>query len=82
MVGVERPIKALSMHIQKPYKGIIVLVLIAVIVSKKKFSTRLLNAYVQCVYIVYEKYQIAPLKAVVGVDCPMKAPSMHIQKLW
>ena len=26
------------------------------------------------------KYQIAPLKAVVGVDWPMKAPSMHIQK--
>ena len=23
MVGVDRPIKALSMHIQKPYKGII-----------------------------------------------------------
>ena len=28
-----------------------------------------------CVY----KYQIAPLKAVVGVDWPIKAPSMHIQ---
>ena len=38
------------------------------------------NAYVQCVYIVQEKYQIAPLKAVVGVDRAMKAPSMHIQK--
>ena len=25
-------------------------------------------------------YQIAPLKAVVGVDQPMKAPSMHIKK--
>ena len=24
VVGVDRPIKALSMHIQKPYKGIIV----------------------------------------------------------
>ena len=33
MVGVDRPIKALSMHIQKPYKGIIVLVLTAVILS-------------------------------------------------
>ena len=52
VVGVERPIKALSMHIQKPYKGIIVEVLIAVIVSIFFFSTRLLNAYVQCVYIV------------------------------
>ena len=40
----------------------------------------LLHAYVQCVYIVYEKYQIVPSKAVVGVDQPMKALSMHIQK--
>ena len=80
MVGVDWPIKALSMHIQKPYKGIIV-VLTAVILSKKKFfSTRLIHAYVQCVYIVQAEYQIAPLKAVVGVDRPMKAASMHIQK--
>ena len=40
----------------------------------------LLHAYVQCVYIVSAKYQIAPLKAVVGVDWPIKAPPMHIQK--
>ena len=80
MVGVDRPIKALSMHIQKPYKGIIVKVLKAVILSKNFFSSRLLHAYVQCVNIVSAKYQIAPLKAVVGVDRPMKAPSMHIQK--
>ena len=26
------------------------------------------------------KYQIVPSKAVVGVDRPMKAPSMHVQK--
>ena len=26
------------------------------------------------------KYQIVPSKAVVGVDLPIKAPSMHIQK--
>ena len=63
------------MHIQKPYKGIIVQVLTAVILSKIIF-----HAYVQCVYIVAAKYQIAPLKAVVGVDWPMKALSMHIQK--
>ena len=67
------------MQIQKPYKGIIVEVLTAVILSKFCFSTRLLHAYVQCVYIIQAKYQIAPLKAVVGVDRPMKAPSMHIQ---
>ena len=41
---------------------------------------KLLHAYVQCVYIVSAKYQIAPSKAVVGVDRPIKALSMHIQK--
>ena len=35
VVGVDRPKKALSLHIQKPYKGLIVQVLIAVILSKK-----------------------------------------------
>ena len=79
VVGVDWSIKALSMHVQKPYKGIIVKVLTAVILSKKNFLTRLLHAYVQCVYIVQAKYQIAPLKAVVGVDRHMKAPSKHIQ---
>ena len=44
------------------------------------FQTKLLHAYVQCVYIVLAKYQIAPSKAVVAVDRPMEAPSMHIQK--
>ena len=69
------------MHIQKPYKGIIVQVLTAVFFCQKLFFlTRLLHAYNQCVFIVETKYQIAPLKAVVGVDRPMKAPSMHIQK--
>ena len=41
---------------------------------------KLLHAYVQYVYIVYTKYQIAPSKAVVGVDWPIKALSLHIQK--
>ena len=41
---------------------------------------KLLNAYVQCVYIVSAKYQIAQSKAVVGVERPIKALSMHIQK--
>ena len=71
MVGVDRPINALSMHIQKPYKGIIV---------KFNKNYKLLHAYVQCVYIVSTKYQIASSKAVVGVDRPIKAQSMHIQK--
>ena len=43
-------------------------------------TIKLLHAYVQCVYIVSVKYQIAPSKAVVGVDRPIQALSMHIQK--
>ena len=50
------------------------------IVKKNFLRSKLLHAYVQCVYIVLAKYQIVPSKAVVGVDRPMKAPSMHIQK--
>ena len=45
----------------------------------KLLHQKLFHAYVQCVYIVKAKYQIAPSKAVVGVDRPTKAPSMHIQ---
>ena len=48
--------------------------------QKLFFLSQLLHAYVQCVYIVKAKYQIVPSKAVVGVDLPMKAPLMHIQK--
>ena len=44
------------------------------------FQTKLLHAYVQCVYIVSATYHNAPSKAVVGVDRSMKALSMHIQK--
>ena len=33
--------------------------------------TLFLHAYVQCVYIVQEKYQIVPSKAVVRVDWPV-----------
>ena len=71
MVGVDWPIKALSMHIQKPKKGKL---------SKFNKNYKLLHAYVHCVYIVLTKYQIASSKAVVGVDWPIKALSMHIQK--
>ena len=35
---------------------------------------------IKLLYIVSAKYQIAPSKAVVGVDRPIKALSMHIQK--
>ena len=41
---------------------------------------KLLHAYVQYVYIVYTKYQITPSKAVVEVDRPIKALSLHMQK--
>ena len=44
------------------------------------FQIKLLHAYVQYVYIVVAKHQTAPSKAVVGVDWPIKALSMHIQK--
>ena len=64
----------------KAYTGKIVYVLIDVILSNLFFRTKLLHAYVQCVYIVKVTYQIAPSKNVVGGDQPMKAPSMHIQK--
>ena len=53
------------------------------LVLKRRFHFNMCKqnyAYVQCVYIVSAKYQIAPLKAVVGVDWPIKAPPMHIQK--
>ena len=43
-------------------------------------STTLLHAYVQYVYIMYKRYQIAPSKAVVEVDRQIKVLSMHIQK--
>ena len=44
------------------------------------FQIKLLHAYVQCVFIEVAKYQLAPSKAVVVVDQPIKALSMHIQK--
>ena len=43
---------------------------------------KLLHANVQCVYIVSAKYQIAPSKAVVLVDQPIKTLSMCLQNIW
>ena len=48
--------------------------------SDQKKIKKLLHAYVRCVNIVSAKYHIAPSKAVVGVDRPIKALSMHLQK--
>ena len=71
MVGVDRPIKAQSMQIQSHLRELL---------SKFNKNYKLLHVYVQCVYIVSTKYQIASSKAVVGVDRPIKALLMHIQK--
>ena len=70
--------KALYIHIQKPYKEKLSKFHGCHFVKKK--STRLLHEYVQCVYIVKAKYLNAPSKVVEGVDRPVKAPSMHKQK--
>ena len=72
MVGVDRPMKAPSMHIQKPYKGKIVYVLTAVILTKIIFSKP--NSFMHMFNVsTMEKYQIVPSKAVVGVDRPVYA---------
>ena len=39
-----------------------------------------MHMFNQCVFIVKANYQIAPSKAVVEADRPMKALSSHIQK--
>ena len=83
VVEVDRHIKTPSMHIQKPLRitGKFVLSSHSChFVNNNFLSTTLLHAYVQYVYILYTKYQIAPSKAVVGVDRHIKALSMHIQK--
>ena len=51
-------------------------VLIAVIMCPNKI-TKILHAYVQYVYIVKAKHQIAPSNVVVEVDRPMYALSPH-----
>ena len=82
MVGVDRHIKALSMHIQKPLRitGKFVSSLSCHFVNNNFLSTILLHAYVQYVYIMYTRYQIAPSKALVGVERHIMALSMHKQK--
>ena len=87
VVGVDREIKALSMHYDRT--SITLCNKIRKIcpsshschfVKNNFLLTILLHAYVQYVYIMYTRYQIAPSKAVVGVDREIKALSMHIQK--
>ena len=72
VVGVDKPMKALSMHIQKT-------VLVKNCLSSQScyffknefFQTKLLHAYVQCVCIGKAKFQNAQLNALVGLDWPM-----------
>ena len=46
-------------------------------VIKYFYSIKLLHANVQCVYIVYAKYQMPSVKALVQVDFPMYVLSEH-----
>ena len=41
------------------------------------YGIKLLHANVQCVYIVYAKYQMASVKALVQVDFPVHVLSEH-----
>ena len=72
MVGTDQHMWALSVHIQKPYWRKSCLVLIAVILLEIIIFEP--NSFVhmsRCVNIVKAKNQIAPSKAVVGVDQPI-----------
>ena len=44
---------------------------------KKNYGIKLLHANVQCVYIVYTKYQDVSAKAVEQVEFPVYAVPMH-----
>ena len=83
MLDVDRPMKAPTLQNIKALLGENCLSSNSChFVKKYFFQTKLLHAYVQYVYIVAAKYQIAQSKAVVGVDRPIKALSMHIQKTY
>ena len=87
MVEVDPPMKAPSMHIQKPYEGkFSELSFCQKKNSEPNSSMHMFNVStlyrkcsicfhcignVQCVYIVWEMFQIVPSKAVVGVDRPV-----------
>ena len=80
MVGFDRPIKALSMHIQKPYKVNNCLSSHSChFVQKKIFFNQTPSCICSMCQYCIDKVSNVPSKAVVGVDRPMKAPSLHIQ---
>ena len=56
----DQPMKALSMHIQKPYQGKVSKFLQLCQKATPFFVTKLLHAYGQCVNIVLAKYRIVP----------------------
>ena len=63
VIGVDWPMRAPSMHIQKRYYG---KSSHSCNFVKNIFLTKLLHAYVQCVYIIQAKYLMAPTKAVMS----------------
>ena len=49
------------------------------LVKKYFYGIKLPHANVQCVYIVYVKYQMASVKALVQADFPVHVLSEHLQ---
>ena len=84
MAGVDRPMKAPSIYLYIYKKALLGQNCLSsyscYFVKNYFFPIKLLYAYVQYAYIVAAKYQIAQSVAVGGVDRPIKALSMHIQK--
>ena len=79
MVRVDWPMKAPSMHIQKPYWEKMSMFSQLSLCQKKNLKQTPSYICSLCLYCIC-KYQIAPLNSVVEVDRPMKVPSKHIQK--
>ena len=72
LVQVEFPVHALSEHSETPIKKQSVKKWLSLkrcqFVKRYFYGIKLLHANVQCVYIVYAKYQMASVKALVAVD--------------
>ena len=82
MVGVDRPMKAPSKQIQKPYQSLYWKNYLCShscrSINKKKLNRILSYICSMCLYCI-GKVSNCSIKTVVGVDRPMKALSMHIQ---
>ena len=77
MVGVDGPMKAPSMHIQKLSLEKIVKVLTTVILSINIFLDQTASCICSMCLHCIGKVSNCSIKTVVEVDRPMKAPSMH-----